>query len=180
MDRTSWLGIIVCFVVFVGLEWYTAKYYPPPPPKPHVASMAATTPATATSMTSATPAPVTPPGTPLPPTATFTYLENDAIKVTFTSLGAAITEVDLKLHRADNGGNVVLNEHSRSNVMAVTGWPGADQLNFDAQPNGDSGVTFTAQMPNGLKWQRIYAFGKATENDSGLTGMVRVMFRKIA
>src|ERR1700677_780159 len=186
MDPPSWLGIILCLIVFFGLEAYVQKYYPAPPPKPPgSAATAATIPPSASTLTAETPgepAQSTTPGqvTPPPVQETFTTLENDAIKVTLTSLGAAVSEVELKLHHADNGGNVVLNEHAKSNIFALSGWKGAAQLNFTPQENLGNGVTYTAQLPNGLTWKRVYAFGRERENDAGLTGYVRVIFHKIA
>ncbi len=107
MDRTSWLGIIVCLVLFVVLQFAVDKYYPAPVPKPHPAGAAATTAPSATTLSeepSANPAiPSNPKGTaevatPVPETCT--VFEKDAMEVTFTSKGAAITEIDLKQHKA--------------------------------------------------------------------------------
>ena len=187
MDRTSRIGLLVCFVLLVAVQIALDKLYPPPPFKAHPV---VTAPA-ATGVNNAPPAP--PPHmtseagaeTPVPPSAPpvvekLTEIENDAMKVTFTSLGAAITEVELKQHKADNGGNIILNEQSHSNVMALHGWPGADTVDFQAQENGGDGVTYKATLPGGLTWQRTYAFGKEAANDSGVTGYLRVMFHTIA
>ena len=106
-------------------------------------------------------------------------IENDAMKVTFTSVGAAITEVELKEHKADNGGHVVLNEQAHSNVLALSGWPGADTANFQEE-NLPNGAHFSCDLPNGVKWERTYTFGKAPERDAGMSGYLRVLFHKIA
>jgi YidC/Oxa1 family membrane protein insertase len=187
MDRTSWIGITVCLILFVTLQVVVDKYYPPPIPKPHVATgTAATTPPSAASMTaqpSANPAvPTSPTGTAevaAPITETFTVLENDAMKVTFTSKGAAITEIDLKQHKAENGGDVILNEQSRSNVLDLSGWQGADTVSFQAQNSADS-ITYSGALPNGVQWQRTYSFGKEVETDTGITGYLRVLSHQIA
>ena len=187
MDRTSRFGLLVCFVLLIGINLVMDKLYPLPPYKAHP-NLPANAPA-------ANGAPVPQPhmssdtGGITPPTATttappvaekLTVIENDAMKVTFTSLGAAITEVELKKHKADNGGNIILNEQSHSNVMALHGWPGADGANFDAQLNGDDGVTFTTTLPGGMTWQRTYTFSKEAANDTGLTGYLRVWFHSLA
>jgi len=180
MDRTSRIGLFVCLVLLIAIQ----IMYPPPPAKPKPVMTAINPPtamnsATASHLTAESGASTATPTTPPPVAEKLTVLENDAIKVTFTSLGAAITEIELKLHKADNGGNIVLNEQSHSNVLALTGWPGADAANFQDEsiPNG---VRFTCDLPNGVNWQRTYTFGKAPEKDTGMSGYLRVLFHKIA
>ncbi len=187
MDRTSRIGLGVCLVLLIVGQLTLDKLYPPAPPKPKPALAAtdpgATVPVPATpNMTSAmsTPTKTSAPGAPTAaPVAKFTDLENDAMKVTFTSVGAAITEIVLKRHKADNGGNVVLNEQSHSNILELGGWPGADTVSFESQqiPNG---LIFSTTLPDGLKWQRTYTFGKNLESDTGLGGFIRVTSRKVA
>jgi YidC/Oxa1 family membrane protein insertase len=185
MDRTSRIGLLICLLLFVGVEYTLEKLYPPQPPKP------AGTPAS-TALTAASPA-TTPALTgggetaklttaPSPQVAEeLTTLENDAIKVTLTNQGAAIKSVELKEHKADNGGNIVLNEQSHSNVLALTGWMGADSLGFQKLPTSTPDqLIYAAVLPNGLKWQRTYAFGQNPERDAGMSGYLRVAFHKIA
>jgi YidC/Oxa1 family membrane protein insertase len=180
MDRTSRFGLILCSLLFIGYLFAMQELYPTPPLKQ---KQAATTPAT----TSATSAPSNPelispagvsPTTP-PVEEKLTVIENDAMKVSLTSVGAAIRDIELKEHQADNGGKIVLNERSHSNVLALSGWPGADTASFqdEAIPNG---LRYSYDLPNGLKWVRTYSFGKNTENDSGMSGYLRVLFHKIA
>lgn len=192
MDRTSRIGLGVCLLLLIGYQVVIDKLYPPPPPKTK-AAVSVTTPdatvpapatpnltsTTSTTMKSATPAPTKAPAPAAQPIAKFTDLENDAMKVTFTSVGAAITEIVLKQQKADNGGNVVLNEHSHSNVLELGGWPGADTASFESKPISD-GVVFSTTLPNGVKWERTYTFGKNLESDAGLGGHIRVISRKIA
>jgi len=180
MDRTSRIGLGVCLALLILVEFM----YPTPPAKPRPpvpASTSATTTASAppTHMTAEPGSPTAPTTPPAPVAEKLTVIENDAMKVTFTSLGAAITEIELKLHKADNGGNIILNEQSHSNVLALSGWPGADAANFQEEsiPNGER---FSCDLPNGLNWQRTYSFGKAPEKDSGMSGYLRVLFHKIA
>src|SRR5450631_2941464 len=139
MDRTSRIGLFVCLALLIGLEFTVDKFYPMPKAKPHAASTAtvAATPANSPQITSA---PGTPAAAPAPVPAAllaekFTVVANDAMKVTFTSLGAAITEIELKQQRADNGGNILLNEEAHSNILALKGWPGVETANFQVQEN---------------------------------------------
>ncbi|MGA9700531.1 YidC/Oxa1 family insertase periplasmic-domain containing protein, partial [Pseudomonas sp.] len=85
-----------------------------------------------------------------------------------------------KKHKADNGGNIVLNEQSHSNVLALSGWPGADTANFQVEENLPNGVRFSCALPGGVKWERTYTFGKELETDTGMSGYLRVLFHKIA
>jgi YidC/Oxa1 family membrane protein insertase len=179
MDRTSRIGLAVCLALLILIEFM----YPTPPAKPHApvpVVAPGTVPAPATHLTAEPGSSTTTPNQPPPPIAEkLTVLENDAMKVTFTSVGAAITEIELKLHKADNGGNIVLNEQAHSNVLTLSGWPGADTANFQEEsiPNG---MRYTCDLPNGVNWQRTYTFGKITEQDSGMSGYLRVLFHKIA
>ena len=184
MDRTSRFGLLICIVLLVAYEFTLAKLYPPAPPKPAAVLTSTTPPYTvvpppATQLSGQTVNPALPAKPSAPVEQKFSEIENDAMKVTFSSLGAAITEIELKQHKADNGGHVVLNEHSESNILALSGWPGADMANFQAQENPD-GVVFTCTLPNGVTWQRTYAFGKDPDADSGMSGFLRLLFHKIA
>jgi YidC/Oxa1 family membrane protein insertase len=181
MDRTSRIGLFVCFILLIGTQFVLDKYYPPAPYKPKPAVMApASAPETHLTAEPGGSAAPTTPGQVTPVAEKLSVIENDAMKVTFTSAGAAITEVELKKHKADNGGNIILNEESHSNVMALQGWPGAATADFEAQENGGDGMTYTCELPGGLKWQRNYTFGKESANDSGVFGSLRVMFNSIS
>ena len=158
MDRTSRIGVAVCLAILVYLFFFAA----PPPLKPRPAP-ATTSPAlTATTPGSPTTQPAIATPSKLPPAPTtqqLAFLENDNIRATFTSLGAAIKQVTLKKHKEDGGGNVVLNEQSHTNVMQLTGWPGADALNFQVQQTPQS-LVYTTTLANGVNWERIYTLGK--------------------
>jgi YidC/Oxa1 family membrane protein insertase len=159
MDRTSQIGVFVCAILLFVLYFSS----PPPAPRPHAA--AATHPAasmaTATADSSASQAVNTSltatPSVPL--VEKLTLVENPAIRITFTSAGAAIKEVELKQQRQGTSGNVVLNEQSHENVMAVTGWPGAETADFLATEI-PGGVAYGTTLPNGVKWERTYTLGK--------------------
>jgi YidC/Oxa1 family membrane protein insertase len=181
MDRTSKIGLFICLVLLIGLEFL----FPNPPAKPKPAVAVSTSPSTvapgtaAPVMAEAANPPNLPPAPAAPVVEKLSVVENDAIKVTFTTIGAAIKEVELKLHKADNGGNIVLNEQSRANILALSGWPGADTANFQEE-NIPNGVSYSCDLPDGVKWVRTYTLGKYQEKDEGMTGYLRVLFHKIA
>jgi YidC/Oxa1 family membrane protein insertase len=183
MDRTSRIGLAVCLILLIGIQFALDKIYPPAPPKPRPAATVSTSPtaiAPPTHMTAEPPAPGEAPPSSAPVIEKLSVIENDAIKVTFTSAGAAIAEIELKGQKADNGGNIILNEQSHSNVLSLTGWPGVDTASFQVQENGGEGVAYTANLPNGVKWQRTYTFGKEKKNDAGMSGYLRKLFHWLA
>jgi YidC/Oxa1 family membrane protein insertase len=184
MDRSSRIGLFLCLGLLLALQFTLDKVYPPPKIKPKPAVAVTTLPPSsapnavmsgATSSPSGTTAPAAP-----SPSEKLTVLENDAMKVTFTSLGASIKDVELKLQKADDGGNIILNDDAQSNIMALDGWPGVDPAGFDSQTNLGNGITYTCTLSNGVQWQRTYAFGRDPEKDAGMSGYLRVLFHKIA
>jgi YidC/Oxa1 family membrane protein insertase len=165
MDRTSFIGLLVC----VALIFWLNSYLAPPPHKPKVAATATSASAQPTSSNEAppviTPGPggaatalVAPAPSPVLPEQ-ISSLENDDVKVTLTSHGAAIETIELKKQPAHPTGNIILNEQSRTNVLAVGGWSGADTLAFQVAANTPGGVTYSADLPSGVKWQRSYTLG---------------------
>ena len=184
MDRTSRIGLAVCLILFLALYYVEDKYYLPATlPKHTAAASTNAAPGNPPSLTAIpaqpgqAPAPAATPA-PAPVQETISTLENDAVKITFTSVGAAIKHVELKLQKADEGGNIILNQESQTNVMALTGWPGADTANFTAQQDATS-ITFTTTLASGLQWTRKYAFGHEPDSYSGLGGFLRHVSRKI-
>src|SRR5260221_4156662 len=172
MDRPSRPGVFICAFLLCILFVYTA----PPPPKAKPAVPAAspapvTAPAAAPKPAVPGSAPVNPPPAPVP--ETLAYLENPALKVTLTSRGAAIKEVELKLQKEDDG-YVVLNKQAHSSVLELSGWPGADTAGFQAAQSSPDRIVYTTQLPGGVKWERSYAFVQNQENQAGMSGYLRV------
>ena len=155
MDRTSRIGIFVCLAVLAYLFFFAM----PPAPKPRPATFRPVAPVTgapnpATALTAV----------PAPPVATKTpeqiaFLENADVRMTLTSLGAAIKEVELKKASEGKDDHVVLNEQARNNVMQLSGWPGAESITFQGQQSPGS-MVYTATLPGGAAWQRSYTLGK--------------------
>src|ERR1700677_638879 len=157
MDRTSRIGVFVCLALLVYI-WLFLGPTPPkvPPAAVHPASALATPASASPSLaTSTTPAPAS--SAPAPEQVTF--LENDQIKATFTSRGAAIKEVELKNHLEGEHENVVLNEQSHSNILQPGGWPGADTVAFAVQQSPGT-LVYTGTLPDGIVWVRTYTLGK--------------------
>jgi YidC/Oxa1 family membrane protein insertase len=175
MDRKGLIGVVVCIVIYVVLQLVFARIYPPPvhhapaavgaatqttslsaPSAPPAAEPAITSPAPAAAATTPAAASASP-AAPAQPEK-LDYLENDFIKVTLSTQGASIKQIDLKKHR-EGDEDVILNAKSRDNVMAVTGWPGSASAAFQVQATPAT-VTYTGAMPNGVTWTRVYTLGK--------------------
>ena len=69
---------------------------------------------------------------------------NPAIKVTLTSSGAAIKQIELKQHK-EGDGKVILNQNAHSNVLALSGW--ADSVDFQVEQSNPDSVTYAALLP---------------------------------
>ena len=170
MDRTSRIGIMVCLAILIYIAFFGMPRTLPKAPvaKPAMAAnpAVASTPATiaeapSTQTTNAAPAH---PLSPVPQKLAF--LENANIKVTLTSAGASIKEVELKNAKENRTANVILNEQSHTNILQLNGWPDADQIGFQEEkateavgPNSAT-ISFVATLPSGVKWQRAFALGK--------------------
>jgi YidC/Oxa1 family membrane protein insertase len=152
MDRTSRIGVFVCFALLIYLFFYST----PTPPRPRPVTPPPSTLATGTEAPSLTNPPAS--ATPTPVNEQLAFLENDDVKVTFTSLSAAIKEVELKTQKEDKTGKIVLNEAAHSNILQVSGWSAA-ALNFQATQSPGS-LVYTATLPDGVKWVRTYTLGK--------------------
>jgi YidC/Oxa1 family membrane protein insertase len=163
MDRTSRNGVFVCILLLAYLWWFSLPKTKPAvaAPLPPVAASTVTgsAPASVTSALDKMPAPTG--GTASAPSAPaqIGFLHDDVIRATLTSHGAAIQEVELLTHKEDKTGNVVLNERSHSDILQLSGWPGADGLDFKPQQTTD-GYVYTATLPDGVTWQRTYILDK--------------------
>jgi YidC/Oxa1 family membrane protein insertase len=175
MDRKGVIGVVACIVLYFVLQLVFSRLLPPvqhPAAGPGASASLTNAPGTTTASPVSTPlvsADTSPGATPaisgeatLAPRSPslpeqINVLENEDSKITFTSRGAAIKTIDLKKHR-EGDRDVILNDQSRSNVMAVTGWPGADSIPFAVQSSPTS-LTYTGTLPGGVTWTRTYTLG---------------------
>ena len=170
MDRTGIIAVLLCVVAYITLTLTFNKIWPEQPHKAHVAAVApgasapsSTNAAADTNTLSAIPPqPATiseaAPATKAVPEK-LNFLENADIKVTFTTKGASIKEVALKTQQQNEHGDVVLNEQAHDNIMAITGWPGAESSNFQVESTPQA-ITYATELTDGVKWTRTYTIGK--------------------
>jgi YidC/Oxa1 family membrane protein insertase len=168
MDRKGIIGVVICLVAYMVMQIIFARMYPPvhhPAPAADTASAdtnaptLSAAPPTASAPAASTETPITPQpaatsATPATPEQ-LNILENDNVKVTLTTHGAAIKTVELKHHR-EGDKNVILNDQSSSNVLTLTGWPDSA---FQVQSTPTS-ATYIATLGSGVSWTRTYTLDK--------------------
>lgn len=163
MDRTSWIGVTVCAILFIVWSWYTSTVYPKKVPNSPLATNSSNTatltqdPSTISSLTpgkSSAPQPVSP-STP----EQTVVLENEFVQVTFSSIGGAIKQVNLLKHLGKTKSeSVILHEHSTLPFLARTGWVDGTEI-YSLDKQGDK-VIARAILPTGLIIERIYSIQK--------------------
>jgi len=174
MDRTSRIGLAVC----LGLIIFVLFSTPPPKTLPTAATASVTaSPASPAVASTLAVNPASAPKPSVPVVEQLSVLENDALKVTFTSYGAAIKKIELKQHQEDKTGNVVLNEESHENVMQLSGWPGADAVSFQLKENQPNGLVYSGELSDGVKWERTYTLGQAQDLETGMGAKLKTLFQ---
>ncbi len=145
MDKKTIGVVALCLVALMGWQWLVSKLYPPVPKtaRPPVISTVTNdvTPVAATPVATAPTAPVAPaaviePERPRPPEQ-IAVLENDFVRVTFTTWGGGIRSVELLKHRLNGDGKVLLN----TNGVPALAWRGSEHGAYDlTQPTPDTVV----------------------------------------
>lgn len=162
MDRTSWIGVIACVILFFAWDRYMKSAYPTPTTPPTTPS-SVSTPATPASPSSpAVPTLSNLPASKTAPTKTNSSepektitLENEFIKVEFTSHGGAIKKVELLKHLGKtNQENVILHEHSPAPLLSRLGWMEGNEIYSFTQEAGK--LTAKSTLPNELTIERVY------------------------
>ncbi len=160
MDRTSWIGVTVCAILFAAWMWYTSTVYPKRPLPTPLSTNSATNSST-TSQDPGTVHSMTPGVTsnlkaisPLAPEQTVT-LQNDFVKITFTSNGGGVKQVELLKHLGKTKSeNLILHEHSLLPFLARQGWTEGSEV-YALERQGEQ-IIAKALLPNGLSIVRLY------------------------
>ncbi len=177
MDRTSWIALIVCFVLLVTYQPILFYFFPEwKEPVPQVATETAQpespeqeneiefiTPTSADEAargavigedTNATPS------RPLDVSEEILLLSNDYIDVAFTNWGGGIKTISLKQHERNDGEAVVLNEGSPLAIFSIGGWKGTPG-SFVASDISRYSVTYSMELEPGVTLERVYTLGEA-------------------
>lgn len=148
MDRTSWVAVVICLLVLFFYQPILHHFYPPPPPSAVEAPSQQSEPVSSVNETPAfQPLASEIKREPDLPSERFVTLENDFIKVEFSSYGGAAQKVILKLQDAEKGEHVVLNRGVEVPLLNLTGWTNDWTLvNYDVAQEDDHSVTFTRPL----------------------------------
>lgn len=163
MDRTSWIGVLVCLTLLFVWGWWNAKE------AARIAAErpAATAPAVAggdtTAATASSESPASPPLEAAPQAANAstlenTVLENDFIRLHLTNRGASILSVEMKKHDRHLGeepGVITINENGLHGVATLSPAPKKfDTEHWAVTSKTANSVTYEKTTPAGLSLRK--------------------------
>lgn len=163
MDRTSWIGVLVCLVLLFGWGWWNAKETAKrmeearknPPPAETVATEEATTEKPATSEKNA---PETPDSEPAIEEKEH-ILETEFATFHLTNKGAGIRIVELRKHQKELEGEVpiAINETARHAVGTLSRGAGEfDTTTWAVKSASASEVVFETTGPDGFVYTKTF------------------------
>ncbi len=166
MDRTSWIGVIVCLTLLFGWGWWNAK---------EAARIAAERPARAaegspavdpTTRANGKSSPVDPqtpsgPGVavqaPGAPALEKAILENDFVRLNLTNQGASVQTAEMKKHprHLDKPDLIAINETATHGIGTLSSAPKEfDTVNWAVVSKTATSVTFEKPTSDGLKLKK--------------------------
>lgn len=175
MDRTSWIALIVCFLLLFFYQPILFYFFPewsqPAPVESDSSEVSATdtdkstvdlvTPAESVATAVPTIADDTAaiPSRPVEVAEELAVLSNEYFDVTFTNWGGAIKTVTLHQHKREDGRPIVLNEGSPLAVFSITGWKGMPG-SFATVEVSEKSVTYETELEPGVRLERVYTIGE--------------------
>jgi len=162
MDRTSWIGVLVCLTLLFGWGWWNAKEAARIAAErpPAVADTAdASTPAAAAAASAAAAAATPLESAPAPqaadaPTLEKSVLENDYIRLHLTNQGASIQTAEMKKHPrhlGDESEVITINENGVHGVGALSPAPKEfDTVNWAVVSKTAAAVAYEKTSPEGF------------------------------
>jgi YidC/Oxa1 family membrane protein insertase len=164
MDRTSWIGVLVCLTLLFGWGWWNAREAAriaaerpvpvatdtPAPGSPAAATTAAGSPVAATPALEASAAPQAANA----PALEKTVLENDYIRLHLTNQGASIQTAEMKKHPRHLGDEtevITINENGSHGVATLSPAPKEfDTVNWAVVSKTTTAVTYEKTTPEGF------------------------------
>jgi YidC/Oxa1 family membrane protein insertase len=170
MDRTSWIAVIVCFLLLLAYGPVVNYLYPPPPRTAQTPTASESNPAVAADAVAPLALEPRTAAAEFAPAATanaslltpeqIILLENAFVRVAFTTHGGAIQTVSLKQHLAHGTDPVVLNQTAKLPLLNLRGWGDhAPTHDYTVESSSASSVTFTRSLRPGLRLSRTYTLG---------------------
>lgn len=170
LDRTSWIGVIVCLALLFGWGWYESKNAAEvAAERARIAKIEAekkaleekNAPKTAATEdapeTTDTAAPDTPEAAP----EKSVTLENEALILNLTSRGAGIKTAELLNHKRylEGDGLVTINETAKNGVGVLsTGYGQFDTANWSLKNQDTTSATFETRTEDGFALQKSFRF----------------------
>ncbi len=162
MDRTSWIGVLVCLTLLFGWGWWNAK---------EAARIAAERPARPVATTPAqnpaapadpakpavAAAPAQSPGAPALEKAT---LENEFILLNLTNQGAGIQTAEMKKHRRhlDEPALIAINENAIHGVGTLSSAPKEfDTSNWKVAAKTADSISYETTTPEGVTFRKTFS-----------------------
>jgi len=156
MDRTSWIGVLVCLTLLFGWGWWNAKEaarIAAERPAPVTVTEASVSPAAVAAAAARTPAANAAPQAANAPALEKTTLENEFVRLNLTNQGAAIQTAEMKKHprHLDEPGVITINENSIHGVAALSPAPKEfDTVNWAVASKTATAVTYEKTTPEGF------------------------------
>lgn len=184
MDRTSWIGVLVCLVLLFGWGWWDARERAKQAAErqARAAEEAAAQAEAGTSegdrpgekkpdrAPAETPDPEGKPGGAIAEESR--TLENDLVAFRFTNRGAGIRIAELKDQKRSVGGEgfISINENAEHPVGALSGGPGdIDETTWNVVASSDSEVSFATKSPEGFEFTKTFRVPEGEADPHELT-----------
>lgn len=178
MDRTSWIGALVCLGLLFGWGWWSSKEAakqaverarlaeiaaanapPATDPKNATTAPAATKSATGEETTAVAP----------PAEAKESILENEGLKLHLTTRGAGIRIAELRDHKRYLEGDelITINRTASNGVAVISEGPGLfDETNWEFVSQDAASATYKTTTPAGFELTKTFTLPSGEEYDS--------------
>lgn len=176
MDRTSWIGALVCLALLFGWGWWSskdaAKQAVERARQAEIA--AANAPPAANPKNAATATPAAPGIAPAAVDATITeaketILENEGLKLHLTTRGAGIATAELRDHKRflEGGELITINRTAKNGVAALSEGPGLfDETNWTIASQNAQSVSYKTTTAAGFELLKTFSLPAGEEFDS--------------
>ncbi|TFE67429.1 membrane protein insertase YidC [Methylacidiphilum caldifontis] len=168
MDKKGWIGFGISLVLLLAWQIYVEYHYVRQQPAPAESTFSEET--SPDQQSSKTPEE----SQTLGPLESFekspdlgkeiiSYLENDKIRVSFTSWGGGIQNIELKEHffRGPNGKeNILLNRFDEEPLLNLSGWDAKYNLSGYQSESKEGKVFFRRNLTNGVTLERIFTLSQ--------------------
>lgn len=177
MDRTSWIGVLVCLALLFGWGWWNAKEAAKRADElrknPPVATPSENTGEDIVKADPSTSDPASTTPTEEPVEEKTTFLETEALSLELTTRGAGISVARLKDHKRkiDEGSELIaINETASHGIGVISRGPGKfDTANWNLASSTPTSVTFTTKTPEGFQLSKTFRLSEEASDPYQVT-----------